>query len=492
MTNKFTSNILASISNKINLPHWLIQITAPIISAAIFAFCFPPYNIYPLAFFAFTPLLFATLTAKNSWQARAVGFIFGCLVYSFTLHWMWNIFPWFTIILWGILALFPAIFTFTIFLIKKRLGIVTSLITAPFIWIGIEYFRSECWFLKFAWITPGFSQAKNLPFLQFSSILGVYGISGLIIAVNCCICYLLLSQNSLNKRFLPVILSLGIITIIHVWGFAQIPTQTLGEIPVGAIQTEASNLLENRQLSEELSGKVKLIVWPEYSLFQYVDPDTKLFKKLSQIAIDTQAYLIVGAQEKVPDSANSFYNTALLLSPTGEKIGSYYKNNPVQFFDDGIPGKTFPVFDTEIGKIGIAICYDMDFSHVFLNLVRNGAEILAVPTYDAMEWSEIQHLQHSAMAPARAIEHRRWVVRSASSGTSQIINPYGEIQQSLDVGLTGTISGKVEKRSPLTFYASFGYLLTPICLVLVISYLGYELVCYIKNLVDQKVNKNAN
>ncbi len=153
--------------------------------------------------------------------------------------------------------------------------------------------------------------------------------------------------------------------------------------------------------------------------------------------------------------------------------------------NDGIPGKNFPVFDTEIGKIGIAICYDMDFSYVVLNLVRNGAEILTVPTYDPMEWSEIQHLQHSAMAPARAIEHRRWVVRAASSGISQIINPYGEIKQSLDVGLTGTISGKIDKRSPLTFYASFGYLLTPICLLLVISYLGYELVLDIKNTLNK-------
>ncbi len=489
MTNKFLTNFIRYNSIKIKFSHSQVQLIAPIISAVIFAFCFPPYNIYPLAFVAFTPLLFVTLTAKNSWQARAIGFVFGCLVYSFTLHWMWNIFPWFTIILWAILALFPAIFTLTLFLLKQRWGIVTSLITAPFIWIGIEYFRSECWFLKFAWITPGFSQAKNLPFLQFSSILGVYGISALIIAVNCCICYLLIGKNQLNKRLLPVGIFLVIIGIIHGWGFAQIPTQTLGKIPVGAIQTEASNLLENRQLSQELSGKVKLIVWPEYSLFEYIDPDTKLFKKLSQIAIDTQTYLIVGGQEKVPNSSKNFYNTALLLSPTGEKIGSYYKNNPVQFFDDGTPGKTFPVFDTEIGKIGIAICYDMDFSHVFLNLVRNGAEILTVPTYDEMGWSEIQHLQHSAMAPTRAIEHRPWVVRAASSGISQIINPYGEIQQSLDVGLTGTISGKIDKRSPLTFYASFGYLLTPICLVLVISYLGYELVLDVKNTFNKKFSK---
>ncbi len=77
MANKFTTNLIEYSSRKIKFSHWLVQLIAPIRSAAIFAFCFPPYNIYPLAFVAFMPLLFVTLTAKNSWQARAVGFVFG-------------------------------------------------------------------------------------------------------------------------------------------------------------------------------------------------------------------------------------------------------------------------------------------------------------------------------------------------------------------------------------------------------------------------------
>ncbi|OZH53922.1 hypothetical protein AFK68_14340 [Hydrocoleum sp. CS-953] len=65
MTNKFTTNFIEYSSRKIKASHWQVQLIAPIISAAIFAFCFLPYNIYPLAFFTFTPLLFATLTAKT-------------------------------------------------------------------------------------------------------------------------------------------------------------------------------------------------------------------------------------------------------------------------------------------------------------------------------------------------------------------------------------------------------------------------------------------
>lgn len=74
-------------------------------------------------------------------------------------------------------------------------------------------------------------------------------------------------------------------------------------------------------------------------------------------------------------------------------------------------------------------------------------------------------------------------MRSASSRISQIINPYGKNQANLDVGLTSSISGKIEKRSPLTFSARFGYLLTPICVVLVIGYWGYELVLNLKQVL---------
>ena len=457
------------------------QIIFPMISAILFAFCFPPYNVFPVAFIAFVPLLIATLTAKKSLHARGGGFIFGFLFYSWSLRWLWNIFPGFSILLWIAIALFPALFAWGLFLLKQRFNRAIALSFAPFIWLGLEYFRSECWFLKFAWLTPGFSQATNLPFLQFASVLGVYGISVLVLAVNCCICYLIIGKFALKKRWIPTGLILLFISLIYFWGGSQVQQPSMGNFPVGAIQTEASSLRENRELSLQLAGKARLIVWPEYSLMQYVNPDTELFTKLADLARESQAYLIVGAKEKIPGSDdNKFYNTALLLSPTGEKIGSYYKNNPVQFFDDGTPGNSFPVFDTELGKIGIAICYDMDFPYVFRNLVQNGAEILAVPTYDAMWWSELQHLQHSAMAPARAIEYRRWVVRAASSGISQVIDPFGRVKESLGVGLTGTISGEIEGRSSLTFYASFGYLLPPFCLVLVVGYFVFELIVEIR------------
>ncbi|HIK12025.1 MAG TPA: hypothetical protein IGS52_17495 [Oscillatoriaceae cyanobacterium M33_DOE_052] len=460
----------------------VLRAISPLVGAVLFAACFPPYNCWPLAFIAFVPLLLATLSAKNSLQARAIGLIFGSIFYTFTLRWLWQIFPWFCLLLWAVLALFPALFTWTIYLAKKRWGTAAALIAAPCFWVGIEYFRSELWWLKFAWLTPGFSQAANLPLLQTASLIGVYGISALILIINSSCCWLILKyrHKTPSHPWKPALISLACLMTLYLWGATQLQQITPGKIPVGAIQTETSSLAENTQLSQQIPGKPQLIVWPEYSLFEFIDEDTETFQKLSQLAAQLNTHLIVSAKEKVPEHPDKFYNTALLLAPNGKKIGSYYKNNPVQYFDDGTPGKKFPVFPTEIGKIGIAICYDMDFSHVLINLVKNGAEIIAIPTYDAMWWTPLQHLQHSAMAPARAIEHRRWIVRPTSSGISQIIDPYGRIQTSLPVGETGVISGLIDRRTDITLYNIIGYRIPQSCVFLVIMYLGIELLMAIK------------
>ncbi len=120
------------------------QVIFPIISAILFAFCFPPYNVWPIAFIAFVPLLIATLTAKKSLLARGGGFIFGFVFYSLSWRWLWNIFPGFSILLWMAIALFPALFVWGLFLVKRRLNRAIALSFAPLIWLRLEYFRSEC------------------------------------------------------------------------------------------------------------------------------------------------------------------------------------------------------------------------------------------------------------------------------------------------------------------------------------------------------------
>ncbi|MEI6519721.1 MAG: nitrilase-related carbon-nitrogen hydrolase [bacterium] len=224
--------------------------------------------------------------------------------------------------------------------------------------------------------------------------------------------------------------------------------------------------------------KPNIIVWPELAVNQYPLSDYSLLSDLRQVSRDTDSVLVLGCKEKAPADAkvdwlrrraimsiegSLFYNTALIIDSDGKVVGTYHKTHPIQFFSDGVPGGMYPTFQTKIGRIGVAICYDFDYASTNVNLVKNGAEVLVVPTYDAIGWTALQHTQHSQMAQARAAEVSRWVLRSTSSGISQIIRPDGSLEDSIPNGASSSMIGFFEKRNEITPYMRGPYLLPYIC-----------------------------
>ncbi len=98
----------------------------------------------------------------------------------------------------------------------------------------------------------------------------------------------------------------------------------------------------------------------------------------SALARELDIHLVAGIAERDGDI---LYNSALVTGPDGY-IGTYRKahlwNRENLFFAKGNLG--FPVFDTALGKIGVAICYDGWFPETFRQLALLGAEIVCVPT----------------------------------------------------------------------------------------------------------------
>jgi apolipoprotein N-acyltransferase len=90
------------------------------------------------------------------------------------------------------------------------------------------------------------------------------------------------------------------------------------------------------------------------------------------------------------------------------------------------------------------------------DFVKSGANLLAIITNDAW-WDNTQgHKQHLSLARLRAVEHRRWIARSANTGVSAIINPKGQIIKKLGYNKRGSISGKLYTSDQLTFYSKYG------------------------------------
>ncbi len=109
-------------------------------------------------------------------------------------------------------------------------------------------------------------------------------------------------------------------------------------------------------------------------------PGGPLSQALSKAAAEHGIYVVAGIYEQAGDIA---YNSAPLFGREGEMIGVYRKVHlPSPEVEWGFtPGRSFPVFDTDIGRVGIQICYDHHFPEASRALAMNGADIICTPIW---------------------------------------------------------------------------------------------------------------
>jgi predicted amidohydrolase len=113
------------------------------------------------------------------------------------------------------------------------------------------------------------------------------------------------------------------------------------------------------------------------------------------------------------------YNTAILIDREGKIVGKYRKTYvPREEIEAGItPGDAYPVFDTDFGRVGMMICWDVHYVEPTQQLALNGAEIVLLPIWDGYE----------SLMKARAIENHVFLVTCAYGNQSWIVDPNGEV-----------------------------------------------------------------
>lgn len=196
-------------------------------------------------------------------------------------------------------------------------------------------------------------------------------------------------------------------------------TANAAEIKVAAIEwaPKSPGFESNLQgiveaISVAAKNGARLMVLPEESMqgFNYTDvknilpyADTipgKATSELSKVAKKYNVYVVAGLYEKEP-STGKLYNSAVLVGPKGY-VGKYRKNNLAPGEGNTITAGTigFPVFDTDIGKIGIVICYDDTNIQNLLLPVLRGADIVAHPvgSYKIPSFTTASYTNHSTMA----------------------------------------------------------------------------------------------
>ncbi len=137
---------------------------------------------------------------------------------------------------------------------------------------------------------------------------------------------------------------------------------------------------------------------------------------LGQLAQKHQMYIVAGILER---EGAAVYNTAVLMGRDGKLAGKYRKATlPREEIAGGItPGDDFPVFDTDFGKIGMMICWDVFFPEPARTLSSKGAEIIFMPIWGG----------DLTLSKARAIENQIYLVSSTYDMKTGIFDRTGEL-----------------------------------------------------------------
>lgn len=430
------------------------------LSGVLTALAFPPHGRAFLAWVGMVPAFLAIARATPH-GAILGGFVFGIAQEALLLTWFFGVFGGFAFVpLFVYIAWYAILFGFTSRVVR-HCGEHALLWAAPVMWVAVEFVRSELFPIRFAWFGLGLSQHANLPVLQAASVVGAYGLSLAIALANAALAWAM-DRFSTGRCFGALAVTVG------VWGLhaagRSIPTTEAGDVRIVGIQGEAIRLDEYLQASvEALRGSpgARLVVWPEYAIGKTLTERSAELETVRAFAGEWNVPVLFGAARG--RTSTDFENTLYLVGSTGV-LGTQVKSEPIPFFADGHAAKGREPLTAGGMSIGAAICYDLDFPYVSRELVAKGAQVLVFPTMDAEPWGEVEHLQHATIAPFRAVEHRRWVVRVASSGISQVVDPYGEVRLATPIGKRAILPADVRLSTEETPYDRGGWLLPHVCL----------------------------
>jgi apolipoprotein N-acyltransferase len=122
----------------------------------------------------------------------------------------------------------------------------------------------------------------------------------------------------------------------------------------------------------------------------------------------------------------------------------------------GLPDSVTLLRTAQGVPVGPVICYESIFPDHVATLTRQGAQVLCILTNDGWWKQSSGYLQHAAFARLRAIETRRWVARSANTGRSVFISPWGTVQASLEWNQQGTLDARLPLLTAQTLYVQWG------------------------------------
>ncbi len=490
------------------------------------------------AYLVLIPLALTLLKKMNGevYRARSAyldGFIFYMCYDIVAFHWLAYFYPldfagldnFQSIIVvalaWIGLSFLQSVFSAFVFvalskIAKTKLCRKYDLLIVP---ISAAFFSINEWTQTFTWAgVPwariAISQTAMPILMQSASLFGSYFLSFLVVLVNFLIAYAIIN---VDKRRVVAFTAVAIFGFNALFGAVALimPTPNQKSIKVASVQgnfesqsTKATlyEMYETyRDLIKEAAEEgAELIVMPEgafpvdirtYLKYKSID------KTFSSLAKELGVTITLGSYYDRDDgvihsSMSTFY------SDGSQKLNSYAKRRPVPFgeflpmkdfielivpvlaqiniFSNVSPGERSVYFgatsDEDAIKVGTLLCFDSIYETLGIDVAREGAEMIIIPSNDSWFYDSRALNMHHAQNILRAVEQRKYVVNCGNTGLTSIVNEKGEVINKIPIYTEGYVLDTVYASSGRTIYSYIGNLFVYLCILLVLSPLAYAVV----------------
>ena len=332
-----------------------------------------------------------------------------------------------------------------------------AVILAPILYAAVEYLRS--WGrLGFPWLNLSYSMSSYPVLIQFADILGSFGVSFWLVAINACIYFML--TKPVGKYFwlsaVTLLVLIGSAFGYGVWKMRQPLEGTPLRIALvqGNIDpyekwnahTRRESVKVYANMIESVGPAVDLIILPETAAACYFRRSPSMFLPLVNAVKRAGTPTLMGTLDFDPKNPSRYFNSAVLVMPDGSYEQTYNKIQLVPFSEyipfqskfhflrklnyggsHFTPGDNFTIFDIGEAKFGVMICYESIFGPLARKFRTLGAEFLVNITNDGWFGKSQGPYQHAMFNVFRAIENRTWIARCANTGISMFINPKGVV-----------------------------------------------------------------
>jgi apolipoprotein N-acyltransferase len=470
------------------------------VSGFLYFLAFPGIDVWPLGFVALVPL-FVALRGQRAHRGAAIGWTAGFTMTMCGFYWLLEMLRTFSGFGTPLCLLFMAILCAYQ---AGRIGLMGWIATRAEMrgWpsklsFAVAFVASELTFpLLFPWAYA--ATVHQIPVLtQTAELGGPIAVGLVLLAANLALAELVVARmekRSADRRvagalaLVPVVASLyGVIRIHQV----DAKTAAAPKARVGVVQANMSlmgkrhdrfeGLRRHLALTNEVErgGKLDLVVWSETSVVAPEDEQLapSAYRRMFTARLGIPAIFGAVLVREVPDAREYIlFNAALLSNANGDVVGRYDKQYLLAFgeylpFGDEFPslyeisrnsghfspGKTVKPLRLDGHGIATFICYEDIIASFVRKIVNAGdTDLLVNITNDAWFGDSTEPWIHLALAQFRAIEHRRFLVRSTNSGVSAFVDPVGRVQAHTGTFKQQSIASEIAWLRATTGYELWG------------------------------------